>query len=254
VPEADPLLEEEAWIGLPSPPDAAASAEGASWQQAGGFLAQLLARQEPMTARWRAVDAILSAWGLSGLVAPPATSEDGIARLTDRQLGVIDLEQTSFDVLRSLNHPALLELRGEDGVLRSVALLSYDGDLVGLVGASEQDVLVVPVEAVEQQWEGTAHVVWRSFESIPEVLASGARGLPVLWLQSALKRLGHYASRPSGIFDSDTAEGVRRFQRSRHLTPDGVAGPLTQMGLYDALGTYPLPRLARGESGEEGAG
>jgi len=246
-PEADPLREEETWIGLPNEPQASLAVADTGWQQAGGFLARLLARQEPMTARWRAIDAILSAWGLPGLEAPPQTVEAGLAGLTARDLAIVTLEQATLEELRNLNHPALLELRGEDGAPRSVALLSDDGQLVGLVGASEQDVLVVPVEAVEQQWDGTAYVVWRSFESIPEVMSRGEKGLPVLWLQSALKRLGHFDARPSGIFDQATFEGVRSFQRSRQLTPDGVAGPLTQMGLYDALGTYPLPRLAPGE-------
>jgi general secretion pathway protein A len=250
--EAAPLRAEETWVGLPVEPGAVVSASALAdpaWRDAGDFLADLLGRQEPSTARWRALDALLAAHGLAGLEAAPASSEDAIAQLAARQLAVFRLEQTSLGALRDLDHPALLELRGADGVLRSVALLSFDGELAGLVGASEQDVLVVPASALEKQWQGSAYVIWRSFESLPEVVGAGEKGLPVLWLQSSLKRLGHLGTLPSGIFDEATADAVRSFQKTRNLTPDGVAGPLTQMSLYDALGTYAQPRLASEDAG-----
>ena len=45
------------------------------------------------------------------------------------------------------------------------------------------------------------------------------------------------------VFSRQTEAAVARFQRTKRLTPDGVAGPLTMILLYNALSTYAHPSL-----------
>jgi chitosanase len=60
------------------------------------------------------------------------------------------------------------------------------------------------------------------------------RGDDVRALQAALNRAG-FTNKPDGVFGPATDALLKRFQSSRRLTADGVAGPLTQAALDSLL-------------------
>lgn len=218
--------------------------------EVGRVLARVLDGRDPLSTRLAAVNAILRAFGLPPYGRAPESDEAAVALLRARGLTVLSLEETDFETLRTLNHPALLSLESERGEARLPALCRLDDAGALLHGATGQGPLRFSLGEVEERWSGRAFVAWQDFESIPEVLAMGERGGAVAWLQAALAELGYYGGEASGLFDRPTRDGLRVFQRSRNLTPDGAAGPRTQMVLYDALGRYDVPRLRdRGESG-----
>ncbi|MFI5758898.1 peptidoglycan-binding protein [Streptomyces sp. NPDC051569] len=64
----------------------------------------------------------------------------------------------------------------------------------------------------------------------PRDLREGARGEAVKVLQRQLISLG-YRLKAEGIFGPVTDRDVRDFQRTHHLTPDGVVGPRTRAAL-----------------------
>jgi peptidoglycan hydrolase-like protein with peptidoglycan-binding domain len=64
-------------------------------------------------------------------------------------------------------------------------------------------------------------------------LQVGDRGASVTNLQDQLRSAGYFNRRSTGIYASITADAVRRFQASRGLTVDGIAGPATQRALRD---------------------
>jgi N-acetylmuramoyl-L-alanine amidase len=70
------------------------------------------------------------------------------------------------------------------------------------------------------------------------------RGGTVGDLQASLKDLGYYTSKPSGVFDGETADAVRAFQRDHFLEEDGILGPQTRIVLYQALKRFQMPTLA----------
>ncbi len=83
----------------------------------------------------------------------------------------------------------------------------------------------------------------------------GSRGVPVFALQDRLKELGYSISQ-TGVFDYQTEEAVRQFQRTNGLDVDGVAGRNTQTLLYSVAARpngsvtpdrYPV--LVRGDRG-----
>jgi peptidoglycan hydrolase-like protein with peptidoglycan-binding domain len=74
-------------------------------------------------------------------------------------------------------------------------------------------------------------------------MGPGSQGAPVAWLQHSLGRLGHYQGMPTGEFDVPTIVGVRSLQGEMALTVDGTVGPETKIHIYQAIDTYPVPRL-----------
>lgn len=63
---------------------------------------------------------------------------------------------------------------------------------------------------------------------------NGSRGVYVLVLQDALNALGFTGGGLDGIFGQRTKDALIRFQRSRNLSPDGVAGCATWRALTSA--------------------
>ncbi len=219
----------------------------------GEFLARLLAEQQPEHAEELAVNAILERFGLPILVAAAARSEDRLAGLTRQHLSLAPLDDANMALLRRLDYPALIELLAEDGVLRLVALLGVDGEMVELMGAHGRESLHVPARAVDELMTGAATVVWRDYELTSPLLSMGDRGIAVRWLQQSMVDLGDDRLDVNGYYDLPTAEAVRRYQRKRRLRDDGIAGPLTQMLIYGDLDGYAPPRLSAG-AGRRGGG
>lgn len=62
-------------------------------------------------------------------------------------------------------------------------------------------------------------------------LYPGAIGSDVELLQHALFEQGFYSGLSKGVFDVPTEQALIAFQHSRHLVPDGVAGPITLRAL-----------------------
>lgn len=63
----------------------------------------------------------------------------------------------------------------------------------------------------------------------------GSRGRAVRLLQRRLDRLGHKLP-VNGIFDRHVEDTVKEFQRTHHLTVDGIVGPATWGRLFAATG------------------
>lgn len=68
--------------------------------------------------------------------------------------------------------------------------------------------------------------------NVNSTLKNGSYGISVTKLQTALNNKGYSAGQADGIFGSKTYNAVINFQKASGLTPDGVAGPITQTKLY----------------------
>lgn len=63
-------------------------------------------------------------------------------------------------------------------------------------------------------------------------LSPGSRGPDVVQLQRRLIELGYLKGFSDGIYGPQTVEAVRKFQKSKHLKVDGVAGTETLFHLF----------------------
>lgn len=91
-------------------------------------------------------------------------------------------------------------------------------------------------EATQNYLKGSKQRLYRakSGNRGSDALKLGDHGLQVEQLQKALAASGFYSGKITGVYDQATAEAVRKFQQSKQIPADGIAGASTQ----DALGLY----------------
>ena len=209
-------------------------------------LASALALRSPVVTATASYAAILRAWSVPAeKPAPDLLSFPEMIGALDRHgLAVFSFSAADLDVLRVIDHPVLLGIDAADGERRIVALSQLSDDEAVLEGVVESGPVRVSVDELLNSWLGDAHLVWRDFEPLPEVIRPGEVGDDVAWLQQALTEAGFSPGSASGRFDAATEEAVRAFQADRHLNPDGAVGPLTKMALYRATGRYAVPHVA----------
>jgi hypothetical protein len=87
-----------------------------------------------------------------------------------------------------------------------------------------------------QSWYGQAYLFHRRGLELKQILSQGKQNPDVRTLQQRLKEVGYMQTEPSGLFDGDTTEAVRRLQKDHALQVDGFAGPATKIVLYHLAG------------------
>lgn len=76
-------------------------------------------------------------------------------------------------------------------------------------------------------------------EDVPALSRVGSRGAEVEAIQETLKEYGLFDGPVTGYYGTQTEAAVRRFQRARGLTVDGIAGPQTLGALGISIGALP---------------
>ena len=187
---------------------------------------------------WRA---LLSLWQL------PASSADAVAVAGCTALVAVDVRclhgLAGLDKLAVQGRPALLRLRGNDSDAW-LLLLGVDAQKVRLqLGDRVFDTDRI---ALERVWAGEYLALWRAptaMASMPATaLVGGARGPMVDWVHERLPPRGPTAGDGPVRLDAAMRDAVRRYQRARGLTADGVIGPETLMALSSGEAG---PRLLR---------
>lgn len=189
---------------------------------------------------WRLVlQSMIELWGVKrdvGPVTKPGELPEGSGLNISRIYGNLTL-------LRSLNYPAIVELRRpEDTSGVYVILKELVDDNVVLLGRQEERMSIAMFTGL---WYGHAFVLWKDFEGLPHVIYPGTSSPAVVWLQRSLKRLKIFEGRENGFYDIVTEEAVIGFQRKNNLFVDGIVGPETRRMLYSLLDAYPKPTLSR---------
>ncbi|MBW4518790.1 MAG: peptidoglycan-binding protein [Scytolyngbya sp. HA4215-MV1] len=75
------------------------------------------------------------------------------------------------------------------------------------------------------------------------VLKPGSQGNSVSELQAALKLLGYHVGSVDGVYGSETANAVSRFQAAAGLETDGIVGPATWDRLFPAVPGSVVPQV-----------
>src|SRR5262245_39386653 len=229
MPAAEVALEK---VPVPSAPPIVSATE----------LTRRLASIDPAKSPHAATNSVLALWRerpLAETETPPAAQLELVAW----QRGLHELHvKSNLSMLRLLDLPAVVVLRvPTSSAPRYAAFTAMDGSRVVLSIAGQP--VTVDADDFEQLWTGEAHVFWRDFEALGPPLGMGARGIAVIRLQELLRSAGVSDKNPSGAFDADTDEVVRRFQRTQHLLVDGRVGPFTRILLYTAAGRSDRPSL-----------
>ena len=145
---------------------------------------------------------------------------------------------TSFDQLRALNVPAILEVfhPSRDRIL-----------YVTLTGLNENDAVVyfapgdfyeLPAEVVKKFWTGRARVFWRDFDQ----LESADVPSRLVWARTRLKKMGLLAE-DADYEAVDLQRALQTLQKQVFLEPTGSVGHETRLALYSLGGDYRMPYL-----------
>ncbi|MFN2374977.1 MAG: AAA family ATPase [Candidatus Binatia bacterium] len=215
-----------------SPPSAEADAAALAKLSSGAVFDSAVADYSRLLQLWKAgpvSDADLASGSLNlEAIAQSRSLRYFPTALNDALLAVLDL-------------PAMVELTSDgSGEIRYVLLSSLDraANTVRVGNA-----LPMSLAGFNSVWNGQAHLVFRDPGQLRYDLAPGSGGPAVRKLQEMLQEAGVLDAAPTGLYDDLTENAVRRFQEARHVTVDGVAGPITQILLYNSLGAVERPTL-----------
>ncbi len=233
-----------AWSFAPSPPASdlsEVSAAPAAPPEEVSLRDELHANSPGATAA-RALDEVLSVWGYEAIGAADLLPEDYAAALGDRTPFLVLDTESSFDQVRELDLPVVLELETSPGNLRYVALVGSDPDGTALLRSGGRTYGVTR-EDLERHWTGRVIYLWANLEALPP-LEPGATGPQVRWLQERLVDLDFFSPvAVTGIYDADTRAALERFQTDHGIAGGGSVGPATLTAIYEAL-EYGAPGLA----------
>jgi len=191
--------------------------------------------------KMNALNAVLKKWGIKDPVLPEENFKSMKAAVRSRGMrlfaGVMDHNR-----LRSVDYPAILEIKNDDGRIGFVSV-------VGVWGknfiADQTGRKTVNKEWVLEHWTRRVFIPWKDYEALPEWLHRGSKGQAVMWLQSSMNRLGFADIAPvTNTFGRKTQRAVIRFQVDNQLTASGSVGPITKMFLYRRLPGYSTPGLS----------
>jgi general secretion pathway protein A len=185
----------------------------------------------------RAMEQLLKLWGVSeplpGVAGPCAEAE---------ALGLIcrDFKGT-WNALRRYDLPALLPLTEGAGYAVLSRLREDKARLETPGGALE-----IPITALDRVWLGDFRLVWRLAPGGVRLIGPRSSPESITWLRNMLNQSMGGATEMGAdpaVFDESLRGQLIRFQESRGLTPDGVAGPETLMRLLATSHTESVPRL-----------
>ena len=89
----------------------------------------------------------------------------------------------------------------------------------------------VSLSELRRVWYGALYLTAEAPADAGVTLRPGMQGERVRTLQRALKQGGYFPAEPSGLFDTQTQQAVKRFQRDNWLPVDGNAGRQTLLTL-----------------------
>jgi len=148
------------------------------------------------------------------------------------------LEHGTWDKMRRLDLPVVLEFVRENGERRYVALVAADGETATLSIAGEKQRFALA--QILQFWQGNYALLWRPPDAAQTTLRPGFRGKGVQWLR---ERMGIAKSEDASYFDQELKARVLQFQRERGLKSDGIVGPRTMIHLLTEHPATDTPRL-----------
>lgn len=144
--------------------------------------------------------------------------------------------------LRVLDRPAMLALRGAEGVEQLALLMRLQDETATLMLDGKQQSL--PLAQLAQRSDGSFTTFWRAPRNWRDEVPLGARGADVDWLAQRLaQQQGLPAPAANLPLDAEMQGLLRAFQQRQNLRADGLAGPKTFIRLMQ-LGDNSEPRLS----------
>ena len=160
------------------------------------------------------------------------------------QLSATLLPETSIAELEAVDLPAILELRDRSG--RPPYLLRrLDGPTATLVSPAGEETRLSR-EELHSSWAGSAWVIWRNVDRLPEDPNQDLTPSVVATLALRFQKLGLLGPPVPTSNNERFQRAVRGFQSLMALTPDGIVGPRTTLALSRVVAGRFGPTLSGG--------
>ena len=143
--------------------------------------------------------------------------------------------QGNLRSLALLNRPAVLKLYDDNNRATYVILTRLD-DKQATLRRGDQ-LYEVDTDSLNKHWLGEYTILWQKPPYYQAAVQPGSQGPIVQWLDQQLVRLYGQDSAPTinDTYNDELISQVRRFQQSKGIIPDGVAGPVTFILLNSEL-------------------
>jgi len=165
-------------------------------------------------------------------------------QLSDNRLSCLK-KRANIWLIRAMNRPAIFQIPGKDsasryGVIRSIS----GGHAVIQLGVQQWH---IKLSELKQRMQGQISVIWFKPPGYQKDLQQGDSGKTVEWLVRQLDRIQGtmIPAREFHYMDAVLTERLKDFQKSEHMTADGIAGILTLMRINEHIGLE-IPLLLSG--------
>jgi len=140
-------------------------------------------------------------------------------------------KNANFEELKSLNRPAVLNLKSHNGDMFYLTMVRVRGNMVDayINGKLEQ----ISEKELISMWRGNFTLFWRAPPSYHGPITPGSRGPDVLWLSNQVALIvGRELSKDNNMeYNEYLVEDVKAFQAANGLTADGIVGSNTLIRL-----------------------
>ena len=162
-----------------------------------------------------------------------------------QQLACLFRDQGSIGQLRMLNRPAILTLVDLEGEAHDVLMTGLGYSEARLSAGNRE--ATVDLSELTHYWFGDHLLLWRPALAGTRAVSPGMRGAEVVWLRESLARARgeELTGEVSPVYDAQLEAEVRRYQRERMLTVDGIVGSMTQLALSADLDPPGEPTLRK---------
>ena len=138
--------------------------------------------------------------------------------------------QTSIWQLPGVTRPCFIEVFPEPLATRpEIWVLVRSVSQGVLIYQAPEGLLTVSLQRLKQVWSGKLYLTLEESKYRGFWLTPGMVGERVRLLQQTLQEFGYFTGVPSGEFDAQTQQAVKRFQRANQLADDGRVGRRTLM-------------------------
>lgn len=194
--------------------------------------------------RQMAFQSLAKLWNLN----VPVYDETGICG-AGRERGLACLHgAASLEGLKKLNRPAVLNLFDENNRGYYATLVSMkDQTAMVLIASQTRE---IDLSEIKKHWLGDYTLLWKPPEHYREEIYPGSAGAGVEWLDRQIAFIQGEPEKKQWkkIYDGELLRKVKAFQLDRGLKPDGIAGPLTIIHLYNAEGSDEPVLIRKGKT------
>ncbi len=149
-----------------------------------------------------------------------------------------------FDLVKSLNLPAILELYqpGEQSPLYFTIVKIANSRIV-LRSCEKWGEIEISQDEFKSYWSGVAYIPWRNHLALTGNIPTDAPKYSVIALKMLLNDIGFNDVKINSFYDEKTIESVKEVQKRHGIAVDGIVGPLTKIVLYNEKKSLAIPHL-----------